>query len=142
MEHEETEELAPIKSETAVKGKGRVLVADDEPVVRDLVRTMLKELGYEVEIAIDGIEAIEIYRQKPDSFDLVVLDMIMPTMGGSDCLRELRQINPAVIAVLTTGYSSDTEIRGIVKEGWSGFIQKPYRAEAFSQVIKSALERK
>jgi CheY-like chemotaxis protein len=92
--------------------------------------------------AINGQEAIEIYRRDPEAFDLVLLDMIMPVMGGNECIRQLRAINPAVTAVLTTGFSSDTEIQDIMQEGWAGFIRKPYRIEALSRVIRDATERK
>lgn len=141
VESAQVVDLAPIRTETAVHGKGRVLVVDDEEVVRNLARKMLMELGYEVVCAEDGEQAIACYGRGPGEIDLVLLDMIMPLMGGKDCIRELRRIDPSVVAVLTTGFSSDAEIREIMKEGWAGFIQKPYRADELSRVIKEALQR-
>lgn len=141
MEAAEVVDLAPIRKETAVRGKGRVLVVDDEEVVRSLAARMLTELGYEVFSASQGEEAVARYREAPETIDLVLLDMIMPVMGGRDCIRELRRIDPSVVAVLSTGFSNESEIQEILKEGWAGFIQKPYRADELSQVIQEALQR-
>lgn len=133
-------ELAPVVAESPVRGEGCILVVDDEPVVRDLAETMLSDLGYKVLCAVNGREAVDIFRRDPAAIDLVLLDMIMPVMGGRGCLRELKRIDPGVVAVLSTGFSSDGEIQQIMKEGMSGFIQKPYRIEELSRVISAALE--
>lgn len=134
-------ELAPVRQEIAIRGEGRVLVVDDEGVVRDLAETMLSELGYEVVTVTNGREAVDAYCRTPGGFDLVLLDMIMPVMGGKECFRELRRIDPEVVAVLSTGFGSDAEVQEVMKEGIAGFIQKPYRINELSRVVKAALER-
>lgn len=120
-------------------GQGRILVVDDEEVVRELVTDMLETLGYEVITAVDGQEAIEQYREKKNEIDLILLDMIMPRLGGKDCFMELKRMNPEVRAVLSTGYSRDGAAQEILDQGMMGFIQKPYRINQLSEVVSEAM---
>lgn len=120
-------------------GHGRILVVDDEEVVRELVTDMLEALGYEVLTAVDGQEAIEQYREKKNEIDLILLDMIMPRVGGKDCFMELKRMNPKVRAVLSTGYSRDGAAQEILDQGMMGFIQKPYRINQLSEVVSEAM---
>jgi PAS domain S-box-containing protein len=108
-------------------GGQHILVVDDEEDVRDLVADMLRDAGYQVTLCEDGEEAIRSYSQEWASIHLVLLDMVMPKLGGQDTFRALRQINPAVKALLSSGYSIDSEAQSILDEGVLGFIQKPFR---------------
>lgn len=118
---------------------GRILVIDDEEMVRRLARAMLTKLGYEVVLASDGAEGIEIYRQSPESFDAVLLDMIMPKMDGHECFLQLKAINPGVRAVLSSGFSQEGSAQRVLDDGGKGFVQKPYRLQEIGEAIHRAI---
>lgn len=118
---------------------GRILVVDDEEMVRRLAGTMLTRLGYEVVTASDGAEAIEIYRDASEPFDLVLLDMVMPGMDGRECYLALKALNPDVRAVISSGFSQEGVTQETMKKGVRGFVQKPYRLSELSAVIRAAL---
>lgn len=117
------------------KSKGRVLVVDDEEVVRAMATDMLEMLGYDVMTARDGQEAAELYERHFESIDLVVLDMIMPRMGGRECFVRIKATNPAVKSILCTGYSRNGEAQEILNLGVLGFIQKPFLMHQFASAI-------
>ncbi len=124
------------------EGKGRrVLYMDDEEQVRDLAGQILQHLGYDVEFARDGAEAIELFRNGIDSgapYDLVVLDLTVPGgMGGREAMENILAINPMVKAVVSSGYVNDAIVRDYRKYGFSGVVAKPYSIEQFRRVIES-----
>lgn len=121
------------------KASGRVLVVDDENMVRRLAKTMLTRLGYEVVDVSSGAEAIEAFRKADAPFDLVLLDMIMPGMDGRDCFMALKSINPDVRAVISSGFSQEDATQELMQEGVRGFVQKPYRLTELSEVVSKAL---
>ncbi len=108
------------------KGRGTILVIDDEPVLRELARSMLGQAGYDVVAASDGKEGIDIYRQDPDRIDLVMLDMIMPVIDGRETFRELKKIRDGVKVIITSGFARDRRIEDVIAEGAKDFVQKPY----------------
>lgn len=118
---------------------GRVLLADDEPDVRAVVRAMLESLGYKVAEARDGSEAVEVFRQRHAEIDLVLLDQRMPRMTGEAALAEMRQIAPGVRAILASGYDESGRIHEIVAAGFGGFIQKPFRRQELGEKIAELL---
>ncbi|MFI5403221.1 MAG: PAS domain S-box protein, partial [Planctomycetota bacterium] len=122
-----------------VRGTGRILVVDDEEVVRGAAAAMLRHLGYDVVALSDGEEAALYYRHFGERIDLVLLDMVMPKMGGRECLKALKEIDPKVKVVLSTGFGLNEAAQTILDEGAIGFAQKPYRAADVSQVIAAAL---
>lgn len=124
----------------AIRGTGRILVVDDEEVVRDVAQEMLSELGYIVLSACDGLEAVELYKNSTEEIDLALIDMIMPNMGGRECFLELKKLNPEIRAVLSTGYGRDGAVQEILDAGMSGFVQKPYRLDQLSAVISATLK--
>lgn len=125
--------------ETPLKGEGRILIVDDEEVVRNILREMLQTLGYEVVLATGGREAVAYFDKFWREIDLVILDMIMPEMGGRECFMAMRAIHPGVRAVLSTGYGRDGAAQEIINTGMIGFAQKPYRIDQLSQVVHRAL---
>jgi CheY-like chemotaxis protein len=127
-----TEEL---KSETAISGEGLVLIVDDEPVVRATARLMLERLGYETVEAENGQEGVELYRQHQDRIQLVLLDMIMPVMDGTECFNILRQINPKVRVIISSGFSRDADLNDLKQRGLCGFIRKPYNMTELSKIV-------
>ena len=120
-------------------GRGRLLVVDDEEVVREAASVILPELGYEVICARDGREAVELYTDKWGSIDLVIIDLSMPVMGGAECFRSLRQLNPEVRALLSTGHAFDDEAQALLDEGILGFIQKPFTMRQLADKVSEAL---
>ena len=128
-------------SDQPAPGSPRVLLVDDEEIVRKVAEEFLHYLGYQVVPAADGREAVEIYRKLGPQIDLVILDMVMPHLNGRDTFRALKAINPAVRAVLSTGYDFNSAAQQLLDEGMVGFIQKPYQISKFSEVISDALGR-
>ena len=129
---------APEKIEP-IRGNGRILVVDDEEVVRRLIDDLLTDLGYEVVTVDDGVEAVEYYKKFSKEIDLAIIDMIMPRMGGHECFRAFKEIDPKVRAILITGYSRDGAAQEILDEGMLGFAQKPFQGGQLSEVVASAL---
>jgi CheY-like chemotaxis protein len=124
----------------ARKGSARLLLVDDEDVVRSVATTILERLGYAVVTARDGEEALEIYRRDGYAIDLVILDMIMPKMGGRECYTQLRQINPEVKVILSTGYALDESTQKILDGGMRGIAQKPYASDELALAVQNALK--
>jgi two-component system cell cycle sensor histidine kinase/response regulator CckA len=122
------------------KGSGTVLVADDEETVRSLATSMLKRMGFDVVLAEDGRQALEIYTTDPTRFRLVILDMTMPHLNGAQTFRELRRISHNVRVVLSSGYSETSVISQFAGKGLAGFLAKPYRYEELSKVVHAALQ--
>lgn len=126
-------------AQAPVAGKGTILVVDDEPVLRTLARTMLEKLGYQTMLAGDGEEALQVYREHGASIDLVLLDMIMPKMGGRECVNHLLQINPQVKVVISTGFSLESIYPNPTDGRHFGLLQKPYRLQELSEVVAATL---
>ena len=125
----------------ATRGEGRILLVDDEEVVRNIGARLLSDLGYHVTAVSGGQDAIDHYRAHHADIDLVILDMIMPGMGGSDCFRALREIDPEVRAILSTGYGLNGEAHTALDQGMVGLLQKPYSVADLSKAVADALRR-
>jgi two-component system, cell cycle sensor histidine kinase and response regulator CckA len=104
-----------------------------------VTREMLESLGYRVLTATDGEEALSLYRSEGGGIDLVILDMIMPGMGGGEVYDALRSLDPGVRVILASGYSLDGKAREIMERGIREFLQKPFRFEDLSRKIRSIL---
>ncbi len=128
--------------EKPVKQTGTLLFVDDEAPVRKVCEKLLEKTGYRVMSARDGREAVELYRKNKDEIDIVLLDMIMPQMSGSKVYDRLKEINPEVKVLLSSGYSIDSEATEILNKGCSGFIQKPFDMKNLSAKIKEILDHK
>jgi signal transduction histidine kinase len=127
------------RHETPIRGEGRILVVEDEDVIQAMATRMLESLGYDVVAASDGQEAVEYYEQHGGETDLVIIDMIMPRMNGRDCFRRLREMNPLVRAILSTGYGLDSAVRELLGDGMIGYVQKPYVIGQLSEAVAKAL---
>ena len=101
---------------------------------------MLQAIGYDVIEASGGEQAIAIFKEDPDRFDLIILDMIMPDMGGGQAFDRIREIKADANVLLSSGYSIDGKATEILNRGCRGFIQKPYNIERLSNKIKEILE--
>jgi signal transduction histidine kinase len=115
--------------------EGAILLVDDDEAIRETGKELLQARGFHVITAQDGHEAVEIYRRQGAGIDLVVLDMIMPRMGGSETFDRLRQINPDIKVLLSTGYSIEGQAADIVNRGCAGFIQKPFNMAELTKKI-------
>ncbi|MDY0187756.1 MAG: response regulator [Syntrophus sp. (in: bacteria)] len=120
-------------------GRKTILLVDDEDINIEVVREILELLGYSVLAVQSGRDAVDLYRQKKTLIDLVILDMIMPGMGGGDTFDALIEINPDVKVVLSSGYSLHGEAFRIMERGCSAFIQKPFRIEELAGKLAEVL---
>ncbi len=121
-----------------VTGEGRLLLVDDEPILRRTGAALLRRLGYEVEVAEDGRRALEVFHEHSGNFDLVLLDIVMPRLGGRETLRELRKLDPQVRAVYVSGYGLSHE-NPAVEDGVHAIVRKPFSLATLSQCIAEAL---
>lgn len=128
-----------IYSPEIASGKGTVLVAEDDPQVRSMVLRTLEKAGYTVLSANNGHEAVSLYKKHKDSVDLVVLDVVMPEMGGRDCFRHLKIINPSIKIVIMTGFTSDGSVEDFLDMGAIEVVKKPFELNDFSQVVHKAI---
>ncbi len=124
-------------------GTGTVLVIDDEAHVRELCKDMLESLGYTVLLSEDGISGINLFRERRDDIVMVVLDMIMPRMGGDEVFRAMRKIDPGAKILMYSGYTHESfaGINELLEQGAAGFIQKPFSRRNFSLAIGKLLSR-
>jgi two-component system cell cycle sensor histidine kinase/response regulator CckA len=125
-----------------IKGTETILLVDDEEVILEVGKDLLEALGYRVLLARDGKEAIEVYKKNQDEIDIVVLDMVMPTMGGGEAYDKMKEINPKVKVLLSSGYSIDSEAAEILKRGCKSFIQKPFMINVLAEEIRDILNKK
>jgi PAS domain S-box-containing protein len=128
-----------LPAETAQPGEGTIMLVEDEAVVRRMAGELMRHLGYTVIECADGPEALERYTESWRDIDLVVLDMIMPEMNGREVYRAMRHINPHAAALISSGYSIDTEAQAMLSEGVKGFLKKPFRRGELAQAIRRAL---
>ena len=124
---------------TNFAGTGKVLVVDDEEIVRQAAQNTLSRYGYTPITAADGPSAVELYRKDPTSVALVLLDLSMPKMSGETVLQQLQAINPQVRVLLTSGYNEVEAVQRFAGKGLSGFIQKPFTAASLAEKVKEVL---
>jgi PAS domain S-box-containing protein len=130
------------RPKTAEKGSGMILVVDDEEFIRAVVAEILESLGYCVVTKKDGLEAIEYYTVHHAEIDAIIVDMIMPRMGGYACIKKLKEINPQARILISSGYSLVSDTQQIISQGIAGFIQKPFEINDLSQMLGDLVRRK
>ncbi|HPG71900.1 MAG TPA: response regulator, partial [Syntrophales bacterium] len=118
------------------------LLVDDEKTVLDIGQDLLRQYGYETILADGGEKAIEIYRREKDRIDLVILDLIMPGMGGQKCFQELLRINPEIKVIISTGASAEEQVREAFKPHPVGFVSKPYQLKDMLSKVREVLDAK
>jgi len=129
-------------AENLLKGNETILLIDDEDVIVAVSGEILESLGYNVLTARSGREAIEIYKANREKVALTILDMIMPDMGGDETFDHLKEINPNVKVILSSGYSLNGQAIKIMEKGCYAFIQKPFTIMSLSQKIRDVLDDK
>lgn len=131
----EAEERAP----TPLAGTGTILLAEDEASVRRFATLFLERSGYRVLTAENGAEAVALFQEQAEEIDLVILDVVMPVLGGRAAYEQMRAIRPELKALFTSGYSEDAIHKGFVLEEGLTLIQKPFRREEFLTVVHGLL---
>jgi PAS domain S-box-containing protein len=134
FEEQRDEEIISAGSET-------VLVVDDEAMIIDVTVQMLNKMGYKVLPAHNGKEAVEIFKQNTDKVAIVILDLIMPGMGGGEVYERLREIDPTVKVLLSSGYSINGQAAEILNRGCDGFIQKPFKLNELSFKLREIISK-
>jgi PAS domain S-box-containing protein len=120
------------ESPAALRGKGTILIVDDEELIRRTAKSVLEHSGFRVLFAEGGRQALEIFRSRSVHIDLVLLDMSMPQMSGEETLLHLQEIQPDVRVILSSGFSEDEAVQRFAGKGLAGFLQKPYTAAALA----------
>jgi signal transduction histidine kinase/CheY-like chemotaxis protein len=128
-------------SERIMKGNETILLVDDEALVIDVGVQLLGKLGYTVIEAKSGRDAIRIFKEQNHTIDMLILDMVMPNMGGGEVFDQIKRIDPKVKVLLSSGYSVNGQATEILKRGCEGFIQKPFNMEDLSKKIREVLNR-
>ncbi|MBI5181982.1 MAG: PAS domain S-box protein [Nitrospirae bacterium] len=131
--------------ESPYVGAGRILIMDDEEIIRAAAGSMLKRIGYEVDFAANGKEAIEIYKKAKESqkpFDAVIMDLTIPGgMGGEEAIRGLLAIDPKVKAVVSSGYHNNPVMADYKRHGFCAILPKPYRIAELSKTLYNLLKK-
>ena len=122
------------------RGSETILVVDDEPMVRSVLRRILEHEGYTVVLAEDGVEGVEKYRTGAAEFGLVILDMAMPRMDGSRAFEALKAADPSVKVLISSGYSEEGRAAELISKGAKGFLHKPYASETVLARVREILD--
>ncbi len=137
-------EQAPIAEASHTMGSGYVLVMDDEEAIRDVSSRLLEHMGYRVEVAGSGEDAIELYRmalEDGDPLDVVIMDLTIPGgMGGKEAIAKLKEIDPEVRVIVSSGYSNDPIMANYHEYGFVGVLTKPYSGKEMAAAIERALQ--
>jgi CheY-like chemotaxis protein len=123
-----------------IEGTEMILFVDDEDMIVHVGKQILNRLGYKVIIAKGGQEAIELYKENQEKIDMVILDMIMPDVGGKMAYEKLKEINPGIKVLLSSGYSVTGQAQEILDKGCNGFIQKPFNLKDLSLKLREILD--
>jgi CheY-like chemotaxis protein len=123
-------------------GAETILLVDDERVICDLGSRILMKAGYNVITASNGKEALEVYQTRSQEIDLIVLDLVMPEMGGRTCLESLLNLNPFVKVVIASGYYADAMSREALVSAAKGFVNKPFDIKQVLEVVREVLDRR
>ena len=126
-------------------GKGKILVMDDEQIILDVTHEVLNFLIYDGMFASDGQAAIDLYKKEKNAgapFDIVILDLSVQTgMGGKETIEELRKFDPAVKAIVSTGYANDPVVENFSQYGFSGKLTKPYKINDLKNILEQLMKK-
>ena len=136
---ERAAEKEPATPQTITGGTEKILLVDDEELILDVNRQMLEQLGYSVVAATTGQAAVTAYKKRASETDLVILDLIMPDMNGGVVFRHLKEIDPNVNVLISSGYSIDDQAADLLEQGCKGFIQKPFSLDQLALKIREVM---
>jgi signal transduction histidine kinase/CheY-like chemotaxis protein len=139
-----TSESGVLKQDTGMltPGSGEILLVDDDALVRRTAASTLRNLGYAVTTAKDGIDAVEVFEAAGHDYDLVILDLRMPRMGGEETFKTLRGRAPTMPIVIWSAFGAEQDVAAMLRNGAAGFVQKPYRIAELSLVVDRAIKGK
>jgi len=128
-----------------MSGKGKILLMDDEQIILDMTRDVLDFLNYDVMFAKEGSEAIDLYRQEKAAgapFDIVILDLSVAIgMGGKETIEQLRKYDPAVKAIVSTGYTNDPAVENFSRYGFCEKLTKPYTLKDLKNLLEKVMKK-
>jgi CheY-like chemotaxis protein len=127
-------------SRSVLRGSETILLVDDEELILDVGGQLLERTGYKPLLAGNGLDALQIYQERGAEISLVVLDMVMPDMDGDAVFNALKEINPDVRVLLSSGYSEFGKAEAILKRGCEGFLQKPFNVQELTTKIRQILD--
>ena len=130
-----------VVSDTPLPGQGTILLVDDEQMIIEVARDMLQAIGYQVVTAGNGSEALKIFAADSRRFAAVIIDMIMPDMDGGEVFDRLREIDPRVRVILSSGYSLNDKAADIMQRGCLGFLQKPFDLNLLSRKLRQVINQ-
>jgi two-component system cell cycle sensor histidine kinase/response regulator CckA len=126
---------------TDLRGRGLILVVDDEPVVRKMASQTLERYGYEVLVAEDGARGLELFQREASRIACVVLDLTMPVMSGEETLPRMKIVHPGIPIILSSGFNEVEAVRRFAGKGLAGFLQKPYKTAMLLEAVKRVMLR-
>lgn len=126
-------------AKSLIQGSGTILIIDDEELIRITARGLLESLGYKVLLAENGIEGIKVYKLNQNEIDLIILDMIMPIMGGRETFSKIREINQNIPVLIASGFAKEADLIVLKSQGIAGFLQKPFRMAEISEKVHKAI---
>jgi CheY-like chemotaxis protein len=132
---------APTSPAASSARKRSILVTDDEAMALTLLQKVFSEAGYDVSTAQSGFECLDLFRRRPQSFDLILLDLAMPFMDGEETFGRLRQISSSIDVVLMAGFVEAERLERMMSGGLAGFLGKPFATEDVLTLVNSVLER-
>ena len=128
-----------------MSGKGKVLLMDDEQIILDVTHEVLKFLNYDVMSARDGLTALDLYKQEKAAgspFDIVILDLSVSSgLGGKETIELLRNVDPAVKAVISSGYTNDPVVQDFSHYGFSERLTKPYNIHEMKNLLEKVIKK-
>lgn len=133
------EKTVPVETNADDVAGGKILVVDDEDIVREMVEDALSDAGYSVTTKVDGSEALEWFRENGADCDLVMLDMTMPGLNGVDCFRGIRSVKPQQKVIIVSGHAQDCDIDMLMNEGANAFLQKPFKLNILDKMVAGIL---
>ena len=128
-------------SHILLEGSETILLVDDEKIILNVGREILENMGYRVIVADSGKKAIEVYKENQDQIDMIILDAIMPEMGGNETHEKLKEINPRIKVLLSSGYGINDQAVQLLANDCDGFIQKPFNMEDLSKSTRAILDK-
>lgn len=121
------------------KDRKTILIIDDEEMIREIAHDLLNHLGYNIIMAADGEEAIEVFKERNQSIDLVLVDLIMPRMNGIVCLQKLKEINKNIPIVVASGLTEVNKKKSVLEMGAHGYLEKPYSIKSLKDTCDKIL---
>jgi CheY-like chemotaxis protein len=134
--------VIPAPNEKTAATACTILLVDDEDVLLEIGRQMLEHLSHTVIEAQSGNEAISEFTQHRDRIDLIILDILMPGMNGTETYKRLKAIDPQVRVLIASGFAIDDTIRSLLEDGANGFLPKPFTLQELSTKVRKALKNK